>query len=125
MKVTDEEIAVYFENLHEVFDQMNGRLINSENHCPACVFAHVAKIYELDEEVVEFDCPVGTIRGEACYNYSTGLVAYLKDRDMSTIECISLFNSHGLRSIPYGANQWNIPAAQVFRAIADAKYPRD
>ena len=117
MKVTDEEIAVYFENLHEVFDQTHGRLYKQENHCPACVFAHVAKIYGLEEECI--------IEGNIYYNHSMGLEAYCDDRDMSTIECISLFNSHGLRSIPYGANQWNIPAAQVFRAIADAKYPRD
>ena len=121
MKVTDEEIAVYFENLHEVFDQMNGVLIEND-HCPACVFAHVAKIYGLEHK---FDDPLSELYGKIFYRYSMGFEAYCNDRDLTHPECSNLFHSHGLRSIPYGANQWNIPAAQVFRAIADAKYPRD
>ena len=115
MIITDEQIAEYFENLHEKFDQTNGWLSTVKNHCPACIFAHVAKIYGLE----------GWIEGDAFYRYTEGFEAYCNDRDLTHPECSNLFHSHGLKQLPYGANQWNIPAAQVFRAIADAKYPRD
>ena len=116
MKVTDEQIAQYFEVLDGIFfDQMNGMLLPSDS-CPACIFAHVAKLYGLEM--------IG-VSGIAFFHYEDGFKAYCDDRGMSKDDCCSLFLSHSLSVPPHGGNQWNVPVAKVFRAIADAKYPRN
>ena len=116
MKVTDEQIAEYFEALEDIFfDQMNRILIASDS-CPACIFAHVAKLY--DQKSVGGS-------GITYYHYEDGFKAYNDDRGMSREDSLNLFWSHGLTVRPHGGNQWNIPAALVFRGIADAKYPRN
>ena len=116
MIITDEQIAVYFEVLEGIpFDQTNGILIPSDS-CPVCIFAHVAKLYGQKS--------VGG-SGITYYHYEDGFKAYNDDRGMSREDSFSQFTFHGLSVRPHGGNQWNTPAAKVFRAIADAKYPRD